>query len=128
MELYANEPSIWAIVPGIANSGGNLCLHLIGNLNTYIGAALAGSGYIRNRPAEFAQKDIPLADLLAMVDDTIYWVERGLDAVSDEQLSEDFPIIIWEVPKSMDFTLVHLLGHINYHLGQINYHRRMVEA
>lgn len=126
IELYAEESAIWATVPSIPNSGGNLCLHLIGNLNAYIGAGLAGSGYVRNRPAEFAQKDIPKAELLAMIDQTIEAVGKGLDAVSEDQWSEDFPVVIWEEPSEMGFTLVHLLGHLNYHLGQINYHRRMV--
>ncbi len=35
IELYKNEKNIWKIEHDIKNSAGNLCLHLIGNLNTY---------------------------------------------------------------------------------------------
>ena len=37
IELYKNEANIWKTERSIANSAGNLCLHLVGNLNTYIG-------------------------------------------------------------------------------------------
>ncbi|HVZ57671.1 MAG TPA: hypothetical protein VG870_13515 [Chitinophagaceae bacterium] len=46
MESYNTEAGIWKVEPGIANSGGNLCLHLIGNLNTYLGKELRKTGYI----------------------------------------------------------------------------------
>lgn len=59
IELYQDEAKIWYIETGIANSAGNLCLHLIGNLNTYIGATLGTTNYIRNRELEFSLKDIP---------------------------------------------------------------------
>ena len=57
IELYSNENTIWHTEKGIANSAGNLCLHLIGNLNTYIGKELGSTGYVRNRELEFSQKD-----------------------------------------------------------------------
>lgn len=47
--------------------------------------------------------------------------------ISDKQLNENFPIIIWEKETKMAFTIIHLLSHLNYHLGQINYHRRILE-
>ena len=58
LELYTNESSIWKVDKGISNTAGNLCLHLVGNLNTYIGETLGHTGYIRNRDAEFALKNI----------------------------------------------------------------------
>jgi hypothetical protein len=42
IEAYQDEQTLWRIAPGISNSAGNLCLHLLGNLNTYIGAQLGG--------------------------------------------------------------------------------------
>ncbi len=47
--FYKEEATIWKIEKGISNSAGNLTLHLIGNLNTYIGTELGGTGYVRNR-------------------------------------------------------------------------------
>jgi hypothetical protein len=45
------------IADGISNSAGNLCLHLIGNLNHFIGATLGNTGYVRNREQEFSSKE-----------------------------------------------------------------------
>ena len=47
--LYKNEETIWKIKEGISNSGGNLTLHLLGNLNHFIGATLGNTGYVRHR-------------------------------------------------------------------------------
>lgn len=54
--LYKNESDIWKIQEGIASSAWNLCLHLVGNLNTYSGAEFGKTGYTRNRPVEFPLK------------------------------------------------------------------------
>ncbi|SFQ38077.1 hypothetical protein [Hymenobacter arizonensis] len=44
IEAYQDKKALWHVEPGISNSGGNLCLHLLGTLNTYIGAELGNSG------------------------------------------------------------------------------------
>ena len=59
IESYKDERSIWAVDKTISNSAGNLCLHLVGNLNAYIGAELGKTSYVRNRDLEFSLKDIP---------------------------------------------------------------------
>lgn len=128
IELYRNEETIWHIEKSIANSAGNLCLHLVGNLNTYIGAVLAKTNYVRNRDLEFSLKDIPKETLVKMIEDTIPVVEKGLDQLQEQQLNDDFPIIIWEKTTSTAYTLVYLLAHLNYHLGQVNYHRRLLDV
>jgi len=43
---YEDEIIFWKTADRIGNSAGNLCLHLIGNLNSYIGATLGTTGYI----------------------------------------------------------------------------------
>jgi len=43
IELYEKDSNLWKVESSIKNSGGNLCLHLIGNLNTFIGNGLAFS-------------------------------------------------------------------------------------
>jgi hypothetical protein len=128
IELYQQEKDIWSIQKNISNSAGNLCLHLIGNLNTYIGTGLAKTSYVRHRELEFSLKDIPKQELLQKIDDVILIVENGLTNLTEKTLKEDFPVIIWEEPAEMEYTLVHLLTHLNYHLGQINYHRRLIDA
>jgi uncharacterized damage-inducible protein DinB len=128
IELYKEESNLWIIDKGIANSAGNLCLHLVGNLNTYIGKELGGTGYIRNRDLEFSQKDIPQAALLKMIDETIMIVEKVLDTLTDLQLEEEYPVIVFTEKMTTSFFLVHLIAHLDYHLGQINYHRRLLDV
>jgi Protein of unknown function (DUF1572) len=127
IELYTNEQALWHTDKNISNSAGNLCLHLIGNLNTYIGAAFANSGYIRQRDLEFTQKNIARTALLQKIDDTIKVVNAGLSKIDALQLKNDFPVLIWDKPMNTEFTLIHLAAHLNYHLGQINYHRRLID-
>lgn len=128
IELYQQEAAIWAVDKNIANSAGNLCLHLVGNLNTYIGAELGKSGYIRHRELEFSLKDIPTSELLKQIDETIQAVEKGLDKVTDKQLDEEYPLLVLAEKTSTAYFLVHLLAHLGYHLGQINYHRRLLDG
>lgn len=127
LEQYRNESTIWQIEKGIANSAGNLCLHLIGNLNTYIGGELGKTGYVRNRELEFSQKDVPRTELLAKIDATIHVVDASLDTVTGAQLEEEYPMLVFEKKTSTGYFLVHLSTHLGYHLGQINYHRRLLD-
>lgn len=126
--LYKSEETIWHIEKNIANSAGNLCLHLIGNLNTYLGTELGKTGYVRHRELEFSLKDIPRAELLEKIDETISIVDNVLDAVTDSQLAEEYPLLVFDEKTSTGYFLVHLSTHLGYHLGQINYHRRLLDA
>ena len=128
MELYQNEAQIWHIQKGIANSAGNLCLHLVGNLNTYIGAEFGKIGYIRNRALEFSQKDIPRAELITKIEETIVVVNNALNNISEEESKMEFPLLVFETKTSTEFMLIHLTTHLAYHLGQINYHRRLFNS
>ncbi|MDI5889241.1 DUF1572 family protein [Flavobacterium yafengii] len=128
IESYQNENDIWKTQKGIANSAGNLCLHLVGNLNTYIGAEFGMTGYIRNRPLEFSLKDIPRAELLSKIEETIVVVDNALNTISEEELKKEYPLLVFENKTSTEFMLVHLTTHLAYHLGQINYHRRLLET
>lgn len=127
IESYQDEAKIWYIEKGIANSAGNLCLHLIGNLNTYIGAEFGKTGYIRYRDLEFSLKDIPRTELLEKLDQTILVIEKALDAVTDEQLQSEYPILVFAEKTNTAYFLTHLTTHLTYHLGQINYHRRLLD-
>ena len=127
ISLYKNEKNIWITDKEVTNSAGNLCLHLVGNLNTYIGAILGNTGYIRNRELEFSLKDIPATQLLKMIDDTIGVIENTLPKINDNQLSEEYPVLVFESKTTTAYMLTHLATHLGYHLGQINYHRRLLD-
>ncbi|MCD0466145.1 DinB family protein [Flavobacterium sp. ENC] len=124
---YQNESQIWAIDKNISNSAGNLCLHLIGNINTYIGAEIGKTGYIRNRELEFSLKDIPKTELIQKIEDTILVVRQSLDTMTDADLDAVYPLIVFEKEMTTEFFLVHLSTHLAYHLGQITYHRRLLD-
>jgi hypothetical protein len=124
---YKNEANLWIIDKSIANSAGNLCLHLIGNLNTYIGATLGGSNYIRNREMEFSLKNVPKQELINMIEATIIVVNETLGKITEEQLNSEYPTLVFHEKTSTEFFLVHLTAHLAYHLGQINYHRRLLD-
>ncbi|HKO75641.1 MAG TPA: DUF1572 family protein [Flavobacterium sp.] len=125
--LYQNESKIWYVDKNISNSAGNLCLHLIGNLNTYIGAQIGKTNYIRNRELEFSQKDIQQTELITKIDATIIVVNNSLNQLTDDNLKEEYPLLVFETKTSTEFLLIHLTTHLAYHLGQINYHRRLLD-
>ncbi len=127
IESYEFEKQIWAIDKNISNSAGNLCLHLIGNLNTYIGAEIGKTGYVRNRPLEFSLKDIPKSELIEKIENTISVVNNALDNLTEADLDAIYPQIVFEKEMTTGFFLIHLSTHLAYHLGQINYHRRLLD-
>jgi len=125
---YKQESNLWRVDKDIANSAGNLCLHLVGNLNTYIGATLGNSGYVRNRDLEFSAKGIAQQELLRKIDDTIQIVDKVLSTLTEEQLKQEYPMQVLAEKTSTEFFLVHLATHLTYHLGQVNYHRRLLDS
>jgi uncharacterized damage-inducible protein DinB len=127
IELYSNENNLWKVEKNIANSAGNLCLHLMGNLNTYIGREIGETGYIRNRELEFSLKNIPKVELLQKIDETIIVVNSSLNKLTQEALEEEYPVIVFDNATTVEYFLVHLATHFTYHLGQINYHRRLLD-
>ena len=124
---YNSEEALWKVQKAILNSGGNLCLHLIGNLNTYLGATLGKTGYVRNRPLEFSEKDIPKKILLENITETSHIVLNVLNQLSAKDLEEEYPLLVFNEKTSLGYLLIHLSGHLTYHLGQINYHRRLLD-
>ncbi len=127
ISAYKDEKAVWVTEGEISNSAGNLCLHLIGNLNHFIGAQLGNSGYVRKREEEFTLKNIPLQELLAGIDKTKEIVLNTLEAMDEKAFELDFPEKRNGVTHRTDFMLLHLLAHLNYHLGQVNYHRRLLD-
>lgn len=126
IESYANEEDLWKTGGGISNSAGNLCLHLTGNLQHFIGAILGDSGYVRDRDAEFANKNISRDEMLATINSTKAVVADTLAKLTDDDLKKTYPIEVFGHPMTSGHFLTHLTTHFNYHLGQVNYHRRLV--
>lgn len=127
INLYKDESNLWKVEKQISNSAGNLTLHLIGNLNHFIGATLGNTGYVRERDLEFSSKNIPASELNHKIDALIPVVVNTLNNMQATDLEADFPLEKHGKIVRTDYMLLHLLTHINYHLGQINYHRRLLE-
>ena len=126
IEQYPDENLIWQTVKGTNNAGGNLALHLVGNLKTYIGKNLGNIDYLRNRELEFSAKNIPRQEVLQAISETLEAVTMTLAQLSPEQLSNTYPENVLGYEMSTEYFLIHLHGHLTYHLGQINYHRRII--
>ena len=127
LELYQDEANIWKVDKNIANTAGNLCLHLVGNLNTYIGATLGNTGYVRDRDAEFSLKNVSRKELIQKIEATIAMINTVLPAVDEKTLKDEYPMLVLKEKTSTEYFLVHLAVHLGYHLGQVNYHRRLLD-
>ncbi len=125
--LYKSEQNLWKIEKEIANSAGNLCLHLVGNLNHFIGTVIGKTSYVRNREQEFSLKNVPQKELVRMVEETISMIDQIIKTMTDEQLETEYPLLVLKEKTSTGYFLFHLSSHLGYHLGQINYHRRLID-
>lgn len=125
---FHQEDDLWSTINGVSNSAGNLCLHLVGNLNTYIGRNMGGSNYIRNRDAEFSLKDVPREKIIAQVEETKKIVLETLRHMDEEALAATHPENVLGYEMTNRYFLIHLAAHLSYHLGQINYLRRILES
>ncbi len=125
ISLFDNEESLWIIGGEIKNPAGNLALHLCGNLRHYIGHVLGNSGYVRDREYEFAARHVPKGELLNAIRDTTGQVSAAMMKVNADVLTKEYPVQVFDHPMTTLHFLIHLHGHLNYHLGQINYVRRL---
>lgn len=127
INLFKKEKNIWKIKETTKNTAGNLTLHLLGNLNHFIGRTLGHTDYIRKRQDEFSIKAIPREKLvtdLILLKETI---KNSLEKISIEDIKKEFPLKIKEEVLTVELMLIFLLNHFNYHLGQVNYLRRLIE-
>lgn len=116
---------LWETQPGVINSAGVLAQHIVGNLNHFIGTALGNADYKRNREREFTSTGVSKDKLIDDVNNTSQIINRILENLDKDDLSNSYPM---DIP--MDYSvykfLLHLYGHLNYHLGQANYLRRIL--
>ncbi len=119
---------LWEVRPGVSNSVGNLALHLEGNLREYVGRQLGGVAYTRDRPAEFSSKGVLSGQLATRLSEVCELVARVIAGLSPAQMDAVFPENILKAPRSTRQVLLHIYGHLSYHLGQIDYLRRLLTA
>jgi uncharacterized damage-inducible protein DinB len=126
VEAYPDDASLWTLPTGLPNAGGTLVLHLMGNLQHYVGAVLGESGYQRDRPAEFARRNVSRAELVREISAAVAAVKRTLPTLTEDSLSRPYPEAIGGRELTTGVVLIHVATHLAYHLGQLDYHRRVV--
>jgi hypothetical protein len=126
LRAFPDEATLWATVPGVTNSAGNLALHLEGNLRHYIGHHLGNVAYTRVREREFGDVSIPTADLLRRVESLQPLIPDIVANLTQVQLNSIFPESLWGGSRVTSQFVFHIYGHLNYHLGQIGYLRRIL--
>jgi len=115
------DDQFWTRPYPYGNSIGHLVLHITGNLNYYIGAQIAGTGYVRNRPLEFTDTSRrPKAEVLQALDDTVAMVTRTVNAQSVEDWSRAFEATGMD-DRSRFAAVLHCAAHFHHHVGQIIY-------
>jgi hypothetical protein len=120
-----DDQHLWSVVPGVTNSAGNLMLHLNGNLREFVGRQIGGVDYARDRAREFAATGVPRADLVADLTGLAALIPGVLEQLTEERWDDLFPEqVLPGGPITNRQFVVHLYGHLNYHLGQIDYLRR----
>ena len=125
--LFPDEQTLWETRPGVTNSAGNLALHVAGNIRHFVGSALGGIPYVRDRDAEFARRAGTRQELVGELGHAIVAVRQVLPRLTAEQLDAPFtghP----DVLASTRRFLLHLCTHTSFHLGQAGYLRRLVNA
>jgi uncharacterized damage-inducible protein DinB len=128
LQAFESEETLWQTLPGIKNSAGNISLHIIGNLQHFIGHVLGKSSYMRDRDAEFTLQHVPLTKILKDIEETAQMIDKVLPALKDADLKMEFPIKLNNQTYLTEDFLQHLLIHLSYHLGQVTYLRRILQA
>jgi len=123
-ELVAplSTDQLWRKPYPYGNSVGHLLLHLTGNLNHYIGARIASTGYIRNRPLEFTDTSHrPKEQVLADFDHAIAMVVATIHGQTPEDWLAPFSDPTEPRTKTRFGAFLRMASHANHHLGQIIY-------
>lgn len=116
-----SDEQFWTKPFAFGNSFGHLVLHLTGNLNYYIGAQIAGTGYVRDRPLEFTDATRPSkAEVLQKFDQAVEMVIGTIDSQSAEDWSREYKAVGADVPDRFGILLA-CATHLHHHVGQMMY-------
>ena len=124
VQLFPDDASLWKTMPGIANSAGNLTLHVCGNLQHFVGHVLGGTDYIRDREHEFGARSGTRDELSREIRTTVAVIDRVLPTLEESALPAPYPESVAGVTLRTDRFLLHLAAHLAFHLGQVGYLRR----
>jgi uncharacterized damage-inducible protein DinB len=116
-----SEEQFWSKPFAFGNSFGHLMLHLTGNLNYYIGAQIAGTGYVRDRPREFSETTRPSkAEVLRKFDQAIAMVLATIDSQAEDDWSREYTAVGAHTGDRFGIVLT-CATHLHHHIGQMMY-------
>jgi len=124
--MFPDDEAIWKTPDGITNPAGTLVLHVCGNLKHFIGTVLGGTGYVRNRPAEFSERMASRQTLIEELNETIAIVEDVVPSVAESELNSLYPEQVGGFDQNTRLFLIHLCTHLAHHAGQTGYLRRIL--
>ena len=121
VDPLSNE-QFWRKPYPYGNSIGHLVLHLTGNLNYYIGARVAETGYARDREREFTEKRPPAKEeALRAFDRTIAMVVATIRKQTAEDWGRTYTGEREPEAKDRMQIFVRCAGHAYHHVGQMVY-------
>ncbi len=120
------EDKLWITSGEISNSAGNLAIHITGGLEHFIGFGLGQTSYLRDRDFEFTAKSLSKEEIFQRISNAKESTISTLKNLDPETLSNPYPKEIADRGWTIEYFLIHLVSHVNYHLGQINYLRRLI--
>jgi uncharacterized damage-inducible protein DinB len=116
-----SDEQFWAKPFAFGNSFGHLVLHLTGNLNYYIGAQIAATGYVRDRPLEFSDATRPSkAEVLKKFDQAMAIVLSAINSQAAEDWSREYTAVGVDARNRFDVALL-CATHLHHHIGQMMY-------
>jgi Protein of unknown function (DUF1572) len=116
------DEQFWCKPFPFGNSIGHLVLHLTGNLNYYIGAQIARTGYVRNRELEFTDKrHLPKAEVLEEFDRAIKLVLETVGAQSALDWCSFYHAIGAHNVVDRFHMVLRCAAHLDHHVGQMIY-------
>lgn len=128
IEAFPTDEMLWEQCPGMTNSAGNLALHIEGNLREYVGRQLGQLPYQRTRDLEFSSKGVTRQELAARISELVETIPAIVGAITAEQLEAEYPQVVLEKPLTTQAFLIHIYGHLNWHLGQVDSLRRVLSG
>lgn len=115
------EKQFWIKPFPYGNSFGHLVLHLTGNLNYYVGAQIANTGYIRDREREFTESNPPAKeDALKVLDAAIAMVMETIRGQSSADWGHSYSAVGTNCKTRLDM-VVQCAAHMQHHIGQMIY-------
>jgi uncharacterized damage-inducible protein DinB len=117
-----SEEQFWSKPFSHGNSVGHLVLHLTGNLSYYVGARIAGTGYVRNRDLEFSEpRKLPKTEVLGRFDEAIATVIAAIEKQTEADWTTPYTAEREPDSKNRVTLFLRCASHLYHHVGQIIY-------